>query len=367
VESSPRASGDIAAAAHLAWLLAEGAGIEKCWVRDRGGSSMRRRLTRDAGNRRSTAPILRLSRKAPPGARRAVAAAALAVALAPLTAQAADSGAVPPGSRYLAMGSSFASGPGVTQPADPGRCMRSADNYAHQLARRRNLQLVDVTCGGATTAHILGSWGELPPQVDALTPDTRLVTVTIGGNDVNYIGGLLRASCQAGRDAAASPICRYFAGASHPGGPAPARPDDKAWSQAAAGLEQIVQEVRRRAPAARLVFVDYFTVLPEHGLCSQTPLSEAAAAQGRDTAQRLAQLTAEVGRRNHVDVVRMSDLSRDHDACARAPWVTGFLPPPGAQHFMPYHPNLAGMTAAADALDRELGGPSNLPPAAAVR
>lgn len=92
------------------------------------------------------------------------------------------------GARYVAMGSSFASGSGVApyDPAAPVRCQRSTQNYAHQLARKRNLALVDVTCGGATTAHILGSWNELPPQIEALTADTALVTITIGGNDIGF-------------------------------------------------------------------------------------------------------------------------------------------------------------------------------------
>ena len=39
-------------------------------------------------------------------------------------------------------------------------------------------------------AHVLAPWNELPAQIDAVTPDTRLVTITIGGNDLNYIGNL---------------------------------------------------------------------------------------------------------------------------------------------------------------------------------
>jgi hypothetical protein len=69
------------------------------------------------------------------------------------------------------MGSSFAAGPGITTGADatPSRCSRSRDNYANQLARKRGLDLVDVSCSGATTAHVLGSWNELAPQIDSVT------------------------------------------------------------------------------------------------------------------------------------------------------------------------------------------------------
>ncbi|GGC13951.1 hypothetical protein GCM10011494_35940 [Novosphingobium endophyticum] len=44
--------------------------------------------------------------------------------------------------------------------------------------------------GGATTAHILGPWNELPAQIDALTDDTALVTVTIGvADEITAAGG----------------------------------------------------------------------------------------------------------------------------------------------------------------------------------
>ena len=74
------------------------------------------------------------------------------------------------GARYVALGSSYAAGPGVTHAADARdpRCTRSNDNYAHQIARRLKLELVDVSCSGATTRHVLQGWRELPPQVAAL-------------------------------------------------------------------------------------------------------------------------------------------------------------------------------------------------------
>jgi hypothetical protein len=67
-----------------------------------------------------------------------------------------DKAPIAQGARYVAMGSSFASGSGIApyDPGAPARCQRSTENYAHQFARKHRLALVDVTCGGATTAHI---------------------------------------------------------------------------------------------------------------------------------------------------------------------------------------------------------------------
>lgn len=88
---------------------------------------------------------------------------------------------LPPGSRYVSMGSSFAASPGVGVPADtsPDRC-RSMDNFARQLARKRRLDLVDDSCSGGATAYILAPWSELPAQIDAVTPDTRLGLEVVG-------------------------------------------------------------------------------------------------------------------------------------------------------------------------------------------
>lgn len=274
----------------------------------------------------------------------------LAVLLAAGLAAAAQAAALPAGAKYVSMGSSFASGPGVTTSADspPTGCQRSADNYAHQLARRHGLALTDVSCGGAQTTNLLGPWGAKPPQLDAVDADTRLVTVTIGGNDLGYMAGLMTASC---RNVATE------AGAANPAGrcpPVPAAPTAQAYHDVEARMGQIAAEVHRRAPAARLVFVQYFTVLPAHGTCAATPLTDAQADTAREIARRLSALTARAAKAGGADLLQIDKLSADHDACARAPWVNGF-PRPGAPiHGVFYHPNLAGMTAVADGLDKLL-------------
>ena len=40
--------------------------------------------------------------------------------------------------------------------------------------------------------------------------------------------------------------------------------------------------------------------------------------------------------------------------CGAGPWMAGFIPPAENRSFVPYHPNLAGMTAVAGALDDRL-------------
>ena len=83
--------------------------------------------------------------------------------------------------RYVALGSSMAAGPGIRPSAAgaPFRSGRSARNYAHLVAERLNLDLVDVTFSGATTAHVLADrQRSAQPQIEALDGSEDLVTVT---------------------------------------------------------------------------------------------------------------------------------------------------------------------------------------------
>jgi lysophospholipase L1-like esterase len=271
--------------------------------------------------------------------------ASLGAALLAL-ASTASAKPIPAQSRYVAMGSSFAAGPGIPSPADtpPTRCARSTGNYAHLLAKALDLALTDVSCSGATTAHILGPWNELPPQILAVTPDTALVTVTIGGNDVGYIGGLMAKSCLRAGLPADAPMKSC---------PAAATADEAAWRSVEDAMRRIASAVRERAPRARLVFVDYPTLLPERGTCAATPLDAADAAASRETARRLAAVTARVAAAQGAGLIRASALSKSHHACAKAPWTNGY-PRADGPGFVPYHPNAAGMAAIAEALRRYL-------------
>ena len=263
------------------------------------------------------------------------------------SAATAQTAAPPAGSKYVNMGSSFAAGPSIVPAADnpTTRCGRSANNYAHQIARRHNLKLVDVSCGGSTTAHILGPWNELPPQLDAVDADTMLVTMTTGGNDLGYLGGLSAMSCanvaaKGGTTAKCNPI--------------PKLPDEATYAGDEARMRQIVAEVHRRAPKARFVIVDYLTILPPTGGCAVMPLTQEQADNSRAIARRLNEITLRVAKDTNTEVIPASKLSEGHDVCGKEAWLNGYPSPGVAVEPTFYHPRLAGMTAIADALDRQI-------------
>lgn len=252
--------------------------------------------------------------------------------------------AIPAGARFVAMGSSFAAGSGITPYAPDGiaGCNQSADNYARQLARRRGLQLVDRSCGGATTTHVLvGGQDGQPAQLDALTPDTRLVTLTIAGNDVRLTGDLMRWSCNNARDSLP------------PGATCPEAPPldrEQAFVETERNLRAIAAEVRKRAPRARLIVVDYVTLLPPTGTCPALSLTPAQADEARAIANRLAAVTDRVARESGADIVKASALTVGHDACSAQPWANGYLMRGGAGA-TGWHPNRPAHTAVAEAID----------------
>lgn len=260
----------------------------------------------------------------------------------------AQSAPPPAGSKYVNMGSSFAAGPNIAPPADnpATRCGRSAQNYAHQLARRHNLLLVDVSCGGSTTSHLLGPWNELAPQLDAVDANTRLVTMTTGGNDLGYLGSLGGNSCAnvaAKTGTAPQRPCTV-----------PPLPNDETYAGVEMRLRQIIAEVHRRAPKARLVIVDYLTILPPTGVCAVVPLSPGQADNSRGIARRLNEITVRVAKETGTELLPASKISEGHDVCAKDAWLNGYPSPGVPVEPTFYHPRLAAMTAIADALDKHI-------------
>lgn len=243
------------------------------------------------------------------------------------------------GAQYVALGSSYAAGAGIgpLQPGSPPRCQRTTNNYASLLARRFALQLTDVSCGGATTGNLLQSQDDLPAQLDAVTESTRLVTVTVGGNDLDYMGVLFGGSCRAGVAARQGPC------------PPVVEPGAAQYERLEAAMNSIAREIAGRAPRARLVFVQYLAVVPDR-LCASTTISPEDAAIGRRIGRRLAAITKRVAAANQAGLLPADRLSRDHSPCAAVPWSHGFHEGYDNKQGAPWHPAPAGHAAIAEEL-----------------
>lgn len=249
----------------------------------------------------------------------------------------------------------MAAGPGI-RPRAPGAPLwsgRSARNYPHLVAERLNLEpgrdFADVTFSGATTAHVLTDRQRgRPPQITALDGSESLVTVTIGGNDVGYVPLLVAASLpHATRHLPllGERISELLDRDTR----------DRALADVFDSLCAVGTALRQRAPDARVLFVDYLTILPPAG-APAPPLPGTDAELGRHVAATLERLTAEAAQATGCEAVRAAAASRQHHAWSAEPWTTTparyGVPLPGRP--APLHPNGAGMRAVADLVVAQL-------------
>jgi lysophospholipase L1-like esterase len=247
------------------------------------------------------------------------------------------------------LGSSFAAGPGIKPIVDKA-AGRSARNYAQLVAQTLGLELTDVTYSGATTAHLLREHQDAaPPQVDAVGPDTALVTITAGGNDLDYIGTFIRGSLMNTLAKPATLLGKRVANRIR------ARVSylktQSEYDAVADSLIEVVSEVRKRAPESRIMLVDYLTVAgPATRARLDVPLNEEQLPSVVMMADGLAKAFATAAERTGADLIAASTESKDHAVGSAEPWTTGYKLGRG----VPYHPTAAGMTAVAELIVERL-------------
>jgi len=239
------------------------------------------------------------------------------------------------GAKYVALGSSYAAGPGIpTQSA--GACTRSSQNYPSLVAAELKLTLVDVTCSGATTANVLTTpQGANPPQISAVTNDTSLVTFTVGGNDIGYTA--MAFSCGAQSAACASD------------------PTQLASSLATlkTSLTTMVSAIRSKAPMAKIILVTYPRLVPPTTCAALNFTSEGdrvVASMG----QGLEQVFLEAAKSTNVLLADPYVLGKTHGPCAPASlrWIAGQTVTVG----FPYHPTPVGHEEMATLTEQVLHG-----------
>lgn len=234
----------------------------------------------------------------------------------------------PAGSKYVGLGSSFAAGPGVENQL--GNCGRSDSNYANLVANALNLELTDVACNGATTDNILDTpQNGAAPQIEAVTADTRLVTVTIGGNDIRYT-----ASTFACAGKAASERCTVNLDQAA---------INEVVRQLPTKLSNTINAIKARAPQATIVIVTYPRVfLPDAENCDELQLSPEDTAYLAYLGTALEAAFVSVAASERVLIADSYPGAAGHGPCqmpASQRWVNGQTV---VENGIRYHPTAAG-------------------------
>ncbi|MGO4299214.1 SGNH/GDSL hydrolase family protein [Leifsonia sp. RAF41] len=272
------------------------------------------------------------------------------------------------GKRYVALGDSYAAGYGLppyaATPA-PG-CLQSADSIAHRIAATYGLDLSDVSCTGATIANVVSSpqtvaGATVPVQLDAVTNDTTLVTVTIGGNDSRFSSVL--SSCVAASPA--GPLLQD---------PTAANCAAQYGSQLGGAIQGVVEPaldgmlaaIRQKAPDAAIIVLGYPALAPSDAAVPAAGCFSSALGTGVPPLPQNAFPFTEVDRsyfaglsaqldaaqrasaaRNGATFVSVLEASDTHSPCTGSPepYLNGvtlrsLTPPTLAEGAM--HPNAAG-------------------------
>ncbi|WJY66857.1 Lipase 2 precursor [Corynebacterium aquatimens] len=293
-------------------------------------------------------------------------------------------------SHYVALGDSYASmGTKSGDSYGPEFCARSKDNYPNQLADlypgiNKNRGFTDATCQGATTNDVInvrnvGDRGgdvdidaladpqaaSLEPktsdgkdedkgrsesedlndadpktiaaEIEALQPDTDLITLSIGGNDVNF-----------------GPWSRCVAGALEGKGGDDCDEglmDDTANAvmELPQRLDKVYEEIRKRAPNATIITTGY---MPLASLTDQCPLTDKLPGGTLNWAAGLTVTMNAMARdaaARHGALFVVPDNAELHSLCA--PTEERWTDPTGEKtDSYPAHPTRAGQKAMAEAI-----------------
>lgn len=244
------------------------------------------------------------------------------------------------GPAYVAIGDSFTAG-GRIGSLQPGgeKCLRSTRNYPSLVAQNLGYALHDVSCFGASTKDVLHGDTDVPPQVAAVNDKTSVVTVSIGGNDLGvYSTVFLR--------------CLRESRPHGPGAPCAALFDSKLTKKAVEvghRVGEILDEVKRRAPQARILVITYLSLMPRDLACAATPFTDRDVVWFAGVETRLAETIASAARSRDIDVLDAHRMSQEHNVCAgRKAWVNG--PRPKPLDGILYHPNGVGERKLADSV-----------------
>ena len=245
---------------------------------------------------------------------------------------------------YVAMGDSYTAAPYVPLSDVAYGCNRSSNNYPQQVARElRIADVQDRSCSGAQTWDLPGrqqthAGMEVPPQLSALTEQTDLVTVGIGANNGRLYARL-------------ATVCRKRSGV--------CRLADQhgrltaILDQLRPALVDVLEQVRHRAPDARILLVTYPQLLPDSGTCPRLPrMREEDRATFRAVNQRLRDEMEAAAEEADVEFVDVYTASHGHDVCSDEPWVQGRV---GSRRLgAALHPLARGQEAVAELVLDEL-------------
>ncbi len=254
---------------------------------------------------------------------------------------------------YVALGDSYTAAPGVPQTEQETGCLRSNGNYASLVAKRLKTEFVDVSCSGASTVSLVGAQQAanhvLPPQFAALSEDTSLVTIGMGGNDLELFQTMVGTCGQLGLSEPDGSPCRDYMKDAGEKKDLLVEKIDQIGDRVKASLKGI----HDRAPQARVILVGYPQPVPAKGTCRILPIAKGDYPYVRGMVVRLNDAMRTAAKQAKAGFVDMVKVSKGHDICAgKDAWVNGVNT--DLMRALAFHPFAEEQQAAADLIMKKL-------------
>ncbi|HEY4281271.1 MAG TPA: SGNH/GDSL hydrolase family protein [Conexibacter sp.] len=222
--------------------------------------------------------------------------------LAPLACAAAilaSSGTAFAADRYVALGDSYSSGTGTGSYTLDSGCQRGTSAYPYLESRARaNTTLVFVACSGATTDDVMAS------QISSVTSDTRLVSITIGGNDAGF-SDVVTACVTIGCGGAITDATTYITG-TLPG-----------------KLDTVYAAIARQAPSATVAVLGYPRLFSTSSCAGTTGIDSGERTSLNSVADLMdATIAREAARYGFTYKSAVSSFT-GHAICSSSAWLNG--------------------------------------------
>ncbi|MGX1274921.1 SGNH/GDSL hydrolase family protein [Streptomyces phaeoluteigriseus] len=278
--------------------------------------------------------------------------------------------------QWVALGDSYtagvirAAGDPIDYPRDG--CERTDRSYPQVIDRDLYglFDLTNVSCGAATIEDVTDEaqypigrhlppisedpdypFPPVPPQSEAVGPDTDAITVGVGGNTLGFADILAKCPQLGGESGGEGTPCKDALGEG-----IQARLD-----KVSREYDRMLTVLHERAPKAKILTVGYPTIVPQDASkCGYGDLTKfGTITKGdldwlrRDVLEPLNKtIENSAGTQDAASFINLYTPSQDHSVCDDSKWVEGFVTLPEQLSFV--HPNALGHRNAADYVEEAM-------------